>query len=112
FKENPEFAKIKSSEEFSPAVYISHWINPETGLVNENMDKESTARNAAASYLAYLKFIKGPMIMRNTSDVIKIPYSPFRFKFEEGGEYQLGDEVDEPTMQKLKEKGYTFEIVK
>jgi len=111
-KEDPEFAKIKSSDEYGPGVYINYWVDPKTGLVNKNMDKKDAARAAAQRYLDYLEWIKEPMIMKNTSDVIKIPYSPFRFKFEDGGEYQLGDEVDEATMQKLKEGGYTFEIVK
>ena len=112
FKEDPEFAQIKSSDDYRPSVYINYWVDPKTGLVNKNMDKKDAARVAAQSYLGYLEHIKEPMVMKNTSDVIKIPYSPFRFKFEEGGEYQLGDEVDEATMQKLKENGYTFEIVK
>jgi hypothetical protein len=111
-KEDPEFAKIKSSDEYSPSVYINYWVDPKTGLVNKNMDKKAAALAAAQRYLDYLEWIKEPMLMKNTSDVIKIPYSPFRFKFEDGGEYQLGDEVDEATMQKLKENGYTFEIVK
>jgi hypothetical protein len=111
-KEDPEFAQIKSSDEYSPSVYINYWVDPKTGLVNKNMDKKDAARAAAQRYLDYLEWIKEPMLMKNTSDVIKIPYSPFRFKFEDGGEYQLGDEVDEATMQKLKENGYTFEIVK
>jgi hypothetical protein len=51
-------------------------------------------------------------LLKDKSNVETIPYSPFSFKFEDGGEYQLGDEVDEATMQKLKENGYTFEIVK
>ena len=112
FKEDPEFAQIKSSDDYRPSVYINYWVDPKTGLVNKNMDKKTAAQSAAHSYLGYLEHIKEPMIMKNTSDVIKIPYSPFRFKFEDGGEYQLGDEVDEATMQKLKENDYTFEIVK
>ena len=44
--------------------------------------------------------------------------SPKRFNpgqvqsFKDGGEYELGDEVDEATMEELKKLGYTFEIVK
>jgi hypothetical protein len=111
-KEDPEFAQIKSSDDYLPSVYINDWVDPKTGLVNKNMDKKTAAESAAHSYLAYLEWIKEPLVMKNTSDVIKIPYSPFRFKFEDGGEYQLGDEVNEATMQKLKKGGYTFEIVK
>jgi hypothetical protein len=92
FKEDPEFAQIKSSDEYSPSVYINYWVDPKTGLVNKNMDKKAAAQSAAQSYLGYLEHIKEPMVMKNTSDVIKIPYSPFRFKFEDGGEYQTGGE--------------------
>jgi hypothetical protein len=44
--------------------------------------------------------------------VVKVPIESPIGKYQTGGEYQLGDEVDKPTMQKLKENGYTFEIVK
>jgi hypothetical protein len=32
-------------------------------------------------------------------------------QYQDGGEYQLGDEVDEATMKQLKELGYTFEQI-
>jgi hypothetical protein len=48
-------------------------------------------------------------------DLLKYLNGDFSYKEQKkqyGGEYQLGDEVDKATMQKLKENGYTFEIVK
>jgi hypothetical protein len=32
-------------------------------------------------------------------------------EYQTGGEYQLGDEVDEATMKKLKKLGFTFEKI-
>jgi hypothetical protein len=44
--------------------------------------------------------------------VVKVPIESPIGKYQTGGEYQLGDEVDKLTKEKLEKLGYTFEIVK
>lgn len=53
-------------------------------------------------------------IAKKPSNIQVIPYSPFSFKFKEGGQFELGDEVEltKEQLKKLQEEGYTFEIVK
>jgi len=116
-----EIMSKRSPEEQSD--YITHFNNeilPQLDVPKDYL-KDRGFRNFGPaeslydvhSYLYYHnRYLKD--IAKKPSNIQVIPYSPFSFKFKEGGQFELGDEVEltKEQLKKLQEEGYTFEIVK
>ena len=111
----------KSPEEQSD--YITHFNNeilPQLDLPKDYLKDRGFTNFGPAESLydvhSYLwhhnRYLKD--LAKKPSNIQVIPYSPFSFKFKEGGQFELGDEVEltKEQLKKLQEEGYTFEIVK
>jgi len=92
-KEKPEFTTFEfdagERNRMADNLYMNGIINPETGLIDTNLtgaELEKLANLAYQSYNNYLYFGPRENAYYNKANVEKIPYSPFRFKFKEGGE--------------------------
>lgn len=91
-KEKPEFTTFEfdaiKGNKYADNLYMNGIINPETGLIDTNLtgaELEKLANLAYQSYSNYLHFGPRENAYYNKANVEKIPYSPFRFKFKEGG---------------------------
>ncbi len=92
-KEKPEFTTFEfdagERNRMADNLYMNGIINPETGLIDTNLtgaELEKLANLAYQSYNNYLHFGPRENAYYNKNNVVKIPYSPFRFKFKKGGE--------------------------
>jgi hypothetical protein len=93
-------------------LWMHEIINPETGLINTELkgeELENLANNAWQSYQHYM--FNGPRrdAFYKTDNVKKIPYSPFRFKFKDGGELpkaRFGKEIKTNKLFRKNNKEY------
>lgn len=92
-KDNPKFPKFKfdyiSDNNMGDYLHMLNIINPKTGLINTGLqgkELEGLVNDARQAYDAFMYHGPRANAFDKTNNVEKIPYSPFRFKFKDGGE--------------------------
>jgi hypothetical protein len=93
-KEKPElttfaFDRVAKGNNMSNNLYMNDIINPKTGLIDTGLTGtalEKLANLAYQSFSGYQHFGPRENAYYKTDNVVKIPYSPLRFKFKNGGQ--------------------------
>jgi hypothetical protein len=101
-------------------LYMNDIINPKTGLIDTGLTGkplEKLANLAYQSFSGYQHFGPRENAYYKTDNVVKIPYSPLRFKFKEGGQLpkaRFGKQVklsERIGQQPINEREYKFPSV-
>jgi hypothetical protein len=124
-KEKPElttfaFDRVARGNNMTNNLYMNDIINPKTGLIDTGLTGkplEKLANLAYQSFNGYQHFGPRENAYYKTDNVVKIPYSPLRFKFKEGGQLpkaRFGKQVKLPKRiepQPINEREYKFPSV-